>query len=36
MFQILHGDCVDMMKTLDDKSIHMAVTSPPYYNKVVM
>ena len=32
MFQILHGDCREMMKTLDEKSVHMAVTSPPYYN----
>jgi len=32
MFQILHGDCRDTMKTLNEKSVHMAVTSPPYYN----
>ena len=31
-FAVLHGDCRDTMKTLDESSIHLAVTSPPYYN----
>jgi len=26
------GNCVDLVKTLDDKSIDLVVTSPPYYN----
>lgn len=28
---ILCGDAVEMLKALDDKSVHMCVTSPPYY-----
>ena len=31
-YAVLHGDCRDTMKTLDESSIHLAVTSPPYYN----
>ncbi len=29
---ILHGDCVDMCRTLDAESIDLVVTSPPYGN----
>lgn len=29
--RILVGDCVDMMRTLPDKSVHTCVTSPPYF-----
>jgi site-specific DNA-methyltransferase (adenine-specific) len=29
--QILVGDCIDMMRTLPDKSVHTCVTSPPYF-----
>jgi len=29
---ILQGDCLDSLKSLDDKSVHMCITSPPYYN----
>lgn len=28
---ILVGDCIDMMRTLPDKSVHTCVTSPPYF-----
>lgn len=29
--QILVGDCIDMMRTLPDQSVHTCVTSPPYF-----
>lgn len=29
--KILHGDCLDVLKTLPDKSIDCCVTSPPYW-----
>lgn len=29
--QILVGDCIEMMRTLPDKSVHTCVTSPPYF-----
>lgn len=29
--RILVGDCIDMMRTLSDKSVHTCVTSPPYF-----
>lgn len=29
---IFNGDCLDIMKTLDDNSIDMVLTSPPYDN----
>src|SRR6185369_9020492 len=29
--RILHGDCIEMMRTLPDKSVHCVVTSPPYW-----
>jgi len=30
--QLLQGDCIELMKTLPDKSIDLTVTSPPYDN----
>lgn len=30
-YQILHGDCLEMLRTLPDESAHCCVTSPPYY-----
>jgi site-specific DNA-methyltransferase (adenine-specific) len=27
---LYHGDCLEFMKTLDDKSIDAVVTDPPY------
>lgn len=30
--EILHGDCKDVLKTLDSQSVHLTCTSPPYYN----
>ena len=29
--EILHGDCLDMLKTLPDESVNCCITSPPYY-----
>lgn len=29
--RILVGDCIDMMRTLPDQSVHCCVTSPPYF-----
>jgi DNA modification methylase len=29
--RILHGDCRDVLRTLPDESVHMVVTSPPYF-----
>ena len=29
--QILQGDCIEMMRSLPDCSVHTCVTSPPYY-----
>ena len=31
-YRILQGDCIEMMKTLHDESVHCCVTSPPYFN----
>ncbi len=31
LHQILVGDCIDMMRTLPDESVHTCVTSPPYF-----
>jgi len=31
LHQMLVGDCIEMMRTLPDKSVHTCVTSPPYY-----
>jgi len=30
MIELLHGDCLDLMKDIPDKSIDIAFTSPPY------
>lgn len=30
--QVIQGDCLEVMKTLEDKSIDMVLTSPPYDN----
>jgi site-specific DNA-methyltransferase (adenine-specific) len=30
--KVLQGNCIDVMKTFDDKSIDLVVTSPPYDN----
>jgi len=30
MIQLYHGDCMDFIKTLPDKSIDLVVTDPPY------
>ena len=30
MYELLHGDCLDVLKTLDDCSIDAIVTDPPY------
>jgi len=29
--RILHGDCLDVLKTLPEASVHCCVTSPPYF-----
>lgn len=33
MFKLLHGDCVELMKNIPDKSIDLIVTDPPYLIK---
>ena len=30
--QLLHGDCLELMKDIPDKSVDLTVTSPPYDN----
>lgn len=30
-YQVLTGDCIEMMRTLPDASVHCCVTSPPYF-----
>ena len=30
-YDILQGDCRDVLKTLPDDSVHCVVTSPPYF-----
>lgn len=30
-FSILHGDAIEQLRTLPDKSVHCVVTSPPYW-----
>jgi len=32
MNQVIQGDCCAVMKTLEDNSIDLTVTSPPYDN----
>lgn len=29
--RIMVGDCIEMMRTLPNESVHTCVTSPPYY-----
>lgn len=31
---VYHGDCLDAMKTIEDNSIVLGLTSPPYFNAV--
>ena len=31
MFQIFCGDALDVLKTLNEKSVRCCITSPPYY-----
>ena len=28
----IHGDCLNELKKLDDESVHLIITSPPYHN----
>ena len=30
-YQILQGNCLDLLKDLEEKSINTCITSPPYY-----
>ena len=30
MYKLLHGDCLELMKEIPDKSIDMIATDPPY------
>lgn len=30
MIKLLHGDCLDLMKTIPDQSVDMVLTDPPY------
>lgn len=30
--EILHGDCLDLMTQISDKTINLIITSPPYFN----
>ena len=30
MIKLLHGDCLELMKNIDNKSIDISFTSPPY------
>jgi site-specific DNA-methyltransferase (adenine-specific) len=30
MMQLLHGDCLELMKSIPDKSIDAIITDPPY------
>jgi len=32
MINILHGDCIESLKSLEDQSINTCITSPPYFN----
>lgn len=31
-FDLQHGDCFELLQAIDDESIDLTVTSPPYYN----
>lgn len=30
MINLLHGDCLELLKNIPDKSIDLVVTDPPY------
>ena len=30
MYELIHGDCLEVMRGMDDESIDLAITSPPY------
>jgi site-specific DNA-methyltransferase (adenine-specific) len=30
MNDIIHGDCLDVMRTMPDDSVDLVITSPPY------
>jgi DNA modification methylase len=32
MNKLIYGDCLDIIPTLEDKSIQLVMTSPPYFN----
>jgi DNA modification methylase len=32
LYKILQGDCLEVLRTLPDASVHCVVTSPPYFN----
>ena len=32
MLKLIHGDCLEVMKTLPDSHVDLTVTSPPYDN----
>jgi predicted methyltransferase len=36
MEQIIHGDCLEVLKGLPDESVHCCVTSPPYLACAIM
>ena len=31
MIKILHGDCIESLKSLEDQSVNTCITSPPYW-----
>lgn len=33
MYKLLHGDCLEVMKNIPDKSVDVSFTSPPYNRK---
>ena len=33
MIKLLHGDCLELMKDIPDKSVDMVLTDPPYLIK---
>jgi DNA modification methylase len=30
MNDVIHGDCLDVMRTMPDDSVDLVITSPPY------
>ena len=32
MIELMHGDCLELMKDVPDQSVDLTVTSPPYDN----